>query len=153
MSYIKSSLGSNEQIRYLFQLNKYTLMTPLLIIGFAIAILGFGIFFGGGIPWEVYIGVSSIIFLSGLIMYFRLKSIEYGVTDNRVIAKTGIIARNTEEILNKAVETIEVKQDIMGRIFGYGDVIVTGRGNAIVQFSGIDEPLKVKREIEECVYD
>ena len=45
-------------------------------------------------------------------------------------------------------ETIEVKQGILGRILGYGTVIVTGTGSSYVAFKTVADPLKVKRHID-----
>ena len=46
------------------------------------------------------------------------------------------------------IETVEIKQGIIGRIFGYGDVIVTGTGISNVVFKYVSNPINVKKEIE-----
>jgi len=46
------------------------------------------------------------------------------------------------------VETVEIKQGILGRILGYGDVVVTGTGISNVVFSRVASPLKVKKAID-----
>jgi uncharacterized membrane protein YdbT with pleckstrin-like domain len=152
MSYIESSLSIDEKIVALFNLNKYTMIAPYLLFALSFAILLLGKISPGGISPLVYFGVSVITFITGLVMFFQIKSLEYGATNKRIIAKRGIIARRTDEILNKAVETVEVAQPILGRILGYGDIIVTGRGNSTIIFKGIDEPLNVKKFIEEAVF-
>ena len=78
----------------------------------------------------------------------RLRSIEQGVTNKRVILKTGIISRHTEEMKLSSIETVEIEQSIWGRMFGYGTVKLTGRGISDVKFRNIDDPMYVKREIE-----
>ena len=47
-------------------------------------------------------------------------------------------------------ETVEVKQGILGRMLGYGTVIVivTGTGSSYVAFKTVADPLKVKRHID-----
>ena len=55
----------------------------------------------------------------------KLNFIENGLTNKRVIYKKGVISRNTEEMRLNKIETVEVKQSILGRILGYGDVKVT----------------------------
>jgi hypothetical protein len=48
----------------------------------------------------------------------------------------------------KSIETVEIDQGILGRIFGFGTVKVTGRGTSSLDFKNIDDPMRVKREIE-----
>jgi uncharacterized membrane protein YdbT with pleckstrin-like domain len=78
----------------------------------------------------------------------KLRSIEQGVTNKRVILKRGIISRKTEEMKVASIETVEIIQGVMGRLFGYGDVKVTGRGISDVLFKKINDPMDVKRKIE-----
>ncbi|SMN01895.1 hypothetical protein SPONL_197 [uncultured Candidatus Thioglobus sp.] len=47
-----------------------------------------------------------------------------------------------------AIETVEIKQSIMGRILGFGTIKITGRGISDLVFKNIDNPLEVKKEIE-----
>ena len=56
--------------------------------------------------------------------------------------------RNTEELLLTKVETVELKQGVLGRILGYGDVQLTGTGNSYLVFNTISSPMNVKRNIE-----
>ena len=52
---------------------------------------------------------------------------ELAVTDQRVIYKTGLLARHTLEMNRARVESVTVDQTMLGRLFGYGTVIVRGR--------------------------
>ena len=80
--------------------------------------------------------------------YLRLKYMEQGVTNKRVILKRGIISRKTEEMNLTSIETAEINQGFLGRIFGYGTVKLTGRGISDVVYKGIDNPMTVKRQVE-----
>ena len=73
---------------------------------------------------------------------------EQGVTNKRVILKTGFISRHTEEMKLNSIETVEIRQGVMGRMFGFGTIEVTGRGISDVVFKGVDDPMGVKRRIE-----
>jgi len=152
MSYLKNSLTNGEELKNIFYLNKYAVFAPYFLIALSFGILILGVVAPGDIPWQFYLAIAFITFFSGLVSYFKIKSLEYGVTSHRVISKRGIIARNSEEILNKAVETVEISQPMLGRILDYGDVYITGRGNSVVLFKGVEEPLKVKQAVEEAVF-
>ena len=80
--------------------------------------------------------------------WLRLRSIELGVTNRRVVRKTGIMSRETEELRLSAIETVDLSQTTWGRLLGYGDVRVTGRGESSFVLSRVVDPVGVKRSIE-----
>lgn len=129
MSYIEDSLSSGEVVHKVFQLHWFA-KVPM----YCWLVLGLVTF---GLTW-----------LIALYEYFRLRSIEQGVTNKRVILKNGIISRHTEEMKLSSIETVEIEQGIWGRMFGYGTVKLTGRGISDVKFRNIDDPMQVKRDIE-----
>ena len=129
MSYIKDSLSSDEEIGALFKIHWIGCLPMWLWI-----ILGIPTF---GITW-----------LIAIYEFLRLKFLEQGVTNKRVVFKKGIISRRTDEMKLVSIETVEIDQGIWGRIFGFAEVRVTGRGLSDVVFKLIDDPLSVKRAIE-----
>ncbi len=129
MPYIAESLSAGEEISALFRLH-WVARIPL-----AIWLLL-------GIPT---LGITLVI---ALYEYLRIRHIEQGVTNKRVIFKTGIISRKSEEMKLSSIETVEIDQGIFGRILGYGSIKVTGRGTSDVLFRLIDDPMAVKRQIE-----
>ena len=47
-----------------------------------------------------------------------------------------------------AIESIIIKQGIIGRILGFGKLVIAGRGAGDVVIKWMSDPLRVKREIE-----
>lgn len=129
MSYIEESLSSGEQIVAVFRLHWFSRLPMVLWIILALPTLGLTLILAG---YE----------------FVRLRCIEQGLTNKRVVFKKGIISRSTEEMKLKSVETVEIEQGVLGRIFGYGDVKVTGRGISDVVFKGVADPIAVKKQIE-----
>jgi uncharacterized membrane protein YdbT with pleckstrin-like domain len=129
MGYIQDSLSNGEEVRNLFKLHWFAKIWMILWIVLAIPTIGITLLFA---LWE----------------WLKLRSIEQGVTNKRVILKRGIISRKTEEMKVSSIETVEIIQGVMGRLFGYGDVKVTGRGLSDVLFKKINDPMDVKRKIE-----
>ena len=80
--------------------------------------------------------------------WLRLRTLEYGVTNKRVVFKQGIISRRTEEMKLGSIETVEIDQGVWGRMLGFGDIRATGKGLSDVLFKRIDDPMEVKRRIE-----
>ena len=129
MSYIEESLAPGETIVAIFDLHwtaKWRLIVYLLL---AIPTLGLAL-------------------LAAVYEWIRLRSIEQGVTNRRVIRKTGIMSRATEELRLASIETIDLHQSAWGRLFGFGDVVLTGRGESSMIFARLAAPLDAKRAIE-----
>jgi uncharacterized membrane protein YdbT with pleckstrin-like domain len=129
MAYIQDSLSTGEEIKNLFSLHWFSKVTMIVWIVLAIPTLGITLIFA---LWE----------------WLKLRNIEQGVTNKRVILKTGVIGRKTEEMKISSIETVEIIQGVFGRIFGFGTVKVSGRGISDVVFKDIDDPMDVKRKIE-----
>ena len=129
MSYIQESLSDGEQVKELFRLHWFSKVPMIIWIILAIPTLGLTLLLA---LWE----------------WLKLRSIEQGVTNKRVIFKTGIISRNSEEMKISSIETVEIVQGVMGRVFGFGNVIVTGRGISNLEFKNVNDPMDVKRKIE-----
>lgn len=129
MPYIEQSLSTGEKIEGLFKLH-WIAWIPM-VIWIILAIPTFG-----------------ITLILAIYEFMRLKFLEQGVTNKRVILKKGIISRQTEEMKLASIETVEINQGIFGRIFGFGTVKVTGRGISDLMFKRIDDPIAVKRQIE-----
>jgi uncharacterized membrane protein YdbT with pleckstrin-like domain len=91
------------------------------------------------IHWFAYTWIFAILSL-----WFT----EVALTTKRVIVKKGVLSRRTDEMKLSKVENVELKQSIMGRILGYGEIVVSGTGSGKVTMSKIANPLEVKKKIE-----
>jgi len=129
MGYIKDSLSNGEEVRELFRLHWFSKVPMVIWIILAIPTLGITLLLA---IWE----------------WLKLRSIEQGVTNKRVILKKGIISRKTEEMKISSIETVKIIQGVIGRMLGFGTVKVTGRGISDLLFKNIDDPMDVKRKIE-----
>lgn len=128
-TYIEASLSANEAVEELFKIHWFAWIPVVILTILAPLTMGITLIFA------IYKGLS-------------LKYLEQGLTNKRVILKRGIISRSTDEMKLRSIETVEIKQGIFGRIFGFGTVKVTGRGTSALLFPNIDDPMRVKREIE-----
>ena len=161
MSYIKTSLSSKETLIKDFPLHPFLYSTAYFMFFIAIVSAVFVFQFQSdplmikysyGYSSFLYV-IPGLLILMSLWKFFTLKSIEYGLTDRRIISKPTVLSRNTDEILNKSVESVKLTQSLVGRIFRFGDVEITGRGNEIVTLYNVAKPLVVKKMIEEEVFD
>ena len=77
-------------------------------------------------------------------------SSEFAVTNKRVVIKLGVMTTRSLELLLPKVEGIAVNQGVGGKLWGYGDIVVTGSGGTKEAFSGIQDPLALRRAIQEA---
>jgi uncharacterized membrane protein YdbT with pleckstrin-like domain len=152
VSYIEDSLSAGEKIEHLFKLHWFAWVPVFIWLSLGLAALGLTWFADHYELLRLWLILGFVGFgltwLVALHELLRLKFIEQGVTNKRVVLKKGIISRRTEEMKLTSIETVEINQGFWGRIFGYGTVKVTGKGISDVVYSGIDDPMAVKRQIE-----
>jgi len=125
-SYIDGALIKDEKVVYTGNISLWSL-APLIIIGFLLLAV-----------W----GIGLIFFL---VVFIRYKTTELAITNKRVIAKFGFISRRTIELNINKVESIQVNQDILGRIFDYGSRIISGACNPQAPIPGISNPMNFRR--------
>lgn len=109
-SYVESVIGNGEQIEYQAKISKWALF-PLIFLGLILLPL---------------YGVGLLFWLLAIIEY---KTTELVITNKKIIAKFGFINRRTIELLLPEIESIQINQSIMGRLFNYGSIVVSGAGN------------------------
>jgi uncharacterized membrane protein YdbT with pleckstrin-like domain len=125
-SYVETTLLKGESVQYEGKVSVWSLL-PKIAVGLVL------------IP--LY-GVGLLLLVSAAIRYYTT---ELAITDRRVIAKFGLIRRSTIEINLSKVETIQVDQSILARIFNFGNVLVAGAGSPQTPIPGISNPLRFRR--------
>jgi len=129
MGYVENTLGSGEIIE--FEIKFHWLYTVIAYL--ALIILG-------------VVGIGIIIWLTMMIKKWTTERV---LTSSRFIKKTGWIRRNTEEIRIDRMEEVNLNQTILGRIFGYGNVAISGMGIGKINLKMIDDPLDFQRKLND----
>jgi uncharacterized membrane protein YdbT with pleckstrin-like domain len=162
MSYIDDNLLPDEKVVYRSRLHWVVFLQPLgwfvvtLLLLFYLNIkssylqylmqaytLNFMLMFKLLLLIPLLIGIFTA--MSVFIDYI---STEFGVTNKRVIMKLGFIRRYTFENFLQKVENIQVNQSVLGRILGYGTIILHGTGGTREPFYCIDDPLTFRQQIQ-----
>lgn len=123
MSYTSKSLKPGERIQIQTSVSNWSLVLPT-IAGVVLAPVTFGISF-------------IIPALSWVDRYFT----EYSVTSSGALVKRGIIRRRVGRILKTKIESVNLRQSVLGRILGYGDVTVAGTGGDVLRFRMVQDPI------------
>jgi len=129
-SYIDDALVKDEKISYRGY-TSFWVLSPLIIAGFLLL--------------PVY-GAGLIFWLAAFVRY---KTTEFAVTNKRVIARFGFISRKTFEIDIDTIVYIQVHQDILGSMFNYGSLEITGTGYPQTPITSISNPLNFRDSIFE----
>ncbi|SMB21978.1 conserved protein of unknown function [Sterolibacterium denitrificans] len=129
-SYIEGALIKDEKVIYTGHISLWSL-APLIVLGLlTVAFFGLGLIF-----W--------------IMAFIQYKTTELAFTNKRVIAKFGFISRQTIELNISKVESIQVNQDILGRICNFGTLVISGAGNPQAPIPGISDPMSFRRAFME----
>ncbi|HWY61672.1 MAG TPA: PH domain-containing protein [Rhizomicrobium sp.] len=145
-SYVNQHLDPGETVVYQASLHWIVYLGPVVMLGAGIAFA-----LPGRLPGGSYAGLAILVVgLVGLLAaWIRQISSEFAVTDRRVIIKTGFVSRRTIELNMSKVESIQVDQNIVGRLLNYGTITVIGTGGTKEPFQMIDDPLAFRHAVQQ----
>ena len=149
MSYVRSVLQPGETVRY--QTNIHWI---IYLPGLLLAALGLAAYWTAFQPvsaHRIWVWIAGFLFACAavalLAAWFRRWTTEIAVTDRRIIYKRGFLRRHTIEMHLDKVESVDVDQSILGRIFGYGDILVRGVGVGIEPLKNIGSPIQFRNHV------
>ena len=171
MLYVQQSLSPDEQIVHIGNFHwMYTLgafMSILWGMVGCIAVMIFAVWFqmtyGPGIEATSWIGAirethpgirlgAFLVFIFGLLRFAHMMIIkattEIAITTSRLIYKRGLVARYVGEMSIDRIEGVNVLQTILGRILGYGRIMVRGMGVGEVILPPLENPIAFRKAIE-----
>ena len=153
MGYVEAILEPGETVVFRTRLS-WTLYGPAIVYAVLALALPLGAPYvpglGAGFGLAVVV-VAACVALAALVSFlrawFRRWTTEIAVTDRRVVLKRGFIRRHTVEMNMQKVESVDVDQSQLGRLFDYGTVTIRGTGSTLESFALIDRPLKLRSAI------
>jgi hypothetical protein len=101
----------------------------------------------------IALGIIAIGTLHLLYGFVRQISTELVVTNQRVIAKYGLISVTTYELMLSKVEGANIEQSVTGRLLGYGTVMVKGTGGGISPIDHVANPYKFHHFLMQAMDD
>jgi uncharacterized membrane protein YdbT with pleckstrin-like domain len=160
LDYINSNLVPGETVLYRTRLHWIVLIGPLVA---GLILVGLGLVYmvggyeanakGSSYPGMIIVGLllllgAAILIGLGLI---RKSSTEVAVSNKRVLIKSGFINRKSIEVLLPKVESIGVDESGLGRMLGYGRVIIRGTGGTFETFGRIAHPNEFRRQVQQQI--
>ncbi len=127
MSYVDKTIGKNETIIYKVEFHwTYTFLAFLNLLILGAFIIGIYYF---------------------LKMMINKWTTERVLTNERYIQKIGWISRDTEEMSLDRIEEVNLTQSLLGRVFGFGTVEISGTGSGKIYLRYIDDPLIFQKHL------
>jgi uncharacterized membrane protein YdbT with pleckstrin-like domain len=153
LRYVTRVLQPNETVVYATRLHWRIYAQCVLLFAVCAVLAVAALSFAGqepnlGLALRIAAGIFLLLALSaGLPAFVRRATTEFAITDHRVIYKTGVLRRHTLEMNRDKVESVDVDQTILGRILGYGTIIVRGTGGSLEPIRNIADPLAFRSHI------
>ncbi|KTD79191.1 PH domain-containing protein [Legionella waltersii] len=138
--------NSESNVVYFARLHLIIFLGPLLGVAIAIGIYSYVVQLQ---EISLFIGCFALlwVFMTWVTYYFSSLTIK----PKQVIIRTGIIVRQTVDIPLNKIETIDIRQSIIGSIFSYGTLMITGTGGTKYQINYLSKPLTCRRYIEQLM--
>ncbi len=125
-SYVDKVLIKDEAVIYLAKLSLWSF---------------FWYFFFGLLLLPLF-GAGLILWIAAWIIYI---STELAITNKRIISKKGLIQRQTVEMFLEKIESIQVDQGVLGRVFNFGSITIAGTGGDKSPINNISDPIEFRK--------
>ena len=145
MSYIDRHLLPGELVTYRTRLHWKIFVVPVVV---SLILLGLAIWALSANRRLLAIPPVAIAVILLFVAWIRRRSSEFAVTNKRVIIKLGVVSTRSMELLLPKIEGITVTQSLAGRMFGYGEIMVTGSGGTQEPFDNIQSPLDFRQAVQ-----
>lgn len=134
MTYISKNLLKDEQLIYMGRLAIYKFIPNLLFCC--------GLLLAYVYLQEIYLVLAACLIFCWFVLKFT--SVEFGITDKRVIVKKGVFRLSTVELALENIESVEVDQSFIDRVLSIGTIVVTGTGSQKERIGDVKHPIEFK---------
>jgi uncharacterized membrane protein YdbT with pleckstrin-like domain len=168
MGYVDRNLVPGETLLYRTRHHWLVLLGPLIggssllvpglaLLAEAINVRGTaGLVVGSSTISPRVMAIAGAVLVVAAIITFtygvaKRNATEMAVTNRRVLIKSGMGSRRTLDLMLSRVESIGVEESAVGRMLGYGSVIVRGTGGTPEPFLMIAHPQEFRRAVQEQI--
>lgn len=156
--YTASTLTQGEEIELVGRLHYFALIIPFSLTSLSVfacfAAMSYSRvlarYNSSILSFAIWLPVIALIIFT-IVAWLKRNLIEMVCTNKRVVKRTGIINVTTEELNRERIESVEIRQSILGRIFNYGDIFFSGTGTSKVVFRFLNQPRLMKQVIDDVI--
>ena len=132
----------------------YQARLHFIIFFWPLALLCVGVFLG--LEFRALRDVATFFIVFALIWVFMVWVTYHfsslTIKANQVILCSGILVRKTLDIPLSKVESIDIRQSLLGSLLQYGSLVITGTGGSRQFINNIAKPLTCRRYIEQLMH-
>jgi uncharacterized membrane protein YdbT with pleckstrin-like domain len=138
---------TNETQVYQSRLHWVVFLKPLSILLIPLLMMFLGSF--DQTTMLVFLFISAVWTFAQWVTYqFSMVSVK----PKNVIFQSGFFVQQTIDIPIRKIESIDVRQTLLGTMFNYGHIIITGSGGTKQVMGPIASPLTCRRYIEQFLH-
>ena len=139
-------MNNTQQLQSIWQLHWVIFVWPVLFVVAGLVINQYYQLVG-------YVGIlligSGALWAILNLMTYLTSSIT--ISNTAVLFQSGILVKNTLEIPFTKIESIDIRQNIVGSLLDYGSVMITGTGGTRNVLNYVMQPLTCRRLIEQAL--
>lgn len=138
---------SNNQIVYQSHLHWVIFLWPVV---FMVAAVYVGLNFEAINTIALFFAVMGLAWFLMVWMTYQFSSLT--IKQKQVILRTGFFIRETTDIPLNKIESIDIRQTLLGSMFKYGSLVITGTGGTKQLIHYLNRPLTCRRYIEQLMH-
>ena len=96
--------------------------------------------------------IALVALIWGVIVWTTYHFSSLLIKKNQVILCTGFFTRQTTDIPLSKVESIDIRQTLVGSMLCYGSLVITGTGGTRQYVNYLSKPLTCRRYIEQLMH-
>ena len=137
----------NNQIVYQSHLHWVIFLWPVV---FMVAAVYVGLNFEAINTIALFFAVMGLAWFLMVWMTYQFSSLT--IKQKQVILRTGFFIRETTDIPLNKIESIDIRQTLLGSMFKYGSLVITGTGGTKQLIHYLNRPLTCRRYIEQLMH-
>jgi uncharacterized membrane protein YdbT with pleckstrin-like domain len=139
----------DKEVVYVARLHWVIFTGPVLLLLLAV---GLGSLWSGK---EMQMLVSFLLIIAtiwGIMTWVNYECSYLTIKQKQLILRTGLLVRFTTDIPMSRIESLDIRQTVLGSLFQYGSVLIIGTGGSRQLMHYVAKPLTCRRYIEQLMH-
>ena len=148
-SYLKSTLQPGETILAKGRIHGAFLVAPAVVAtAFLIGVLKLLVAWQLAelAPWCWWTALVPVLYFADRFIFWA--TAESAITSHRVLFKSGWIARKISEVSLSKIESSAIDEPLIGRVFGFADLVVKGSGGHAVTIPALANVMSFRAAVQ-----
>lgn len=138
-----------EDVVYVAKLHWILFLGPLLLF-----LMAFGVYyiFDYASVEPLVIFCALFAFAWAVLVWVGYQFSSLTIKKKQLILRTGLLVRQTIDIPFSRIESIDIRQTILGSLLQYGSLVIVGTGGSRQYIHNLAKPLTCRRYIEQLMH-